>query len=123
MTERSLIFLDQTGDTTIVWDEDTDDKMIAIIQRKMDEGFVFYIVKPTLIPMIRRTVKAKSIKQIRDAGSVLIRDEALEKLFLAGSISTASAAADDAIEPLRKAESANDVATNHAVAVRPAKGG
>ncbi len=119
---RSMTFLDQSGDTSIIWDEDTDEKMLAIIEAKMAEGFVFFIVKPSRIPfMPPRQVRAKSINDVRDAGSVLIRDEALEQLFRAGDIATTKS--DDSLTPIRKAANANEVITQHSVAIRPARGG
>jgi hypothetical protein len=113
--------LDESGDTTIVWDEDTEEKIIPIIAKKMDEGFVFYITKTVPILNITRLSRAKSLDEIRKAGSATIKDEALEQLFLTGSVGTARSS--DNVVPIRKAKDAREVAQNQSVGVRPRRGG
>ena len=120
---RSLTFLDETGDTTIVWDEDTEDQMVKIIEEKMKQGFVFYLIKPSRIPLIpARQKKVRNIKEVRDAGSVIVRDEALSRLFQSGDISKAANSNETIITETRTTD-AKRVATGHAVAVKPARGG
>ncbi len=119
----SLTLLDASGDTTIVWDEDTEDKMLEIIQKKMDEGIVFYIVKPSRIPLIpSRNVRAKKVADIKKAGAVVIKDADLDALFRDGVISTVKAPEGD-LQTVGRAKTAREVSKNHTVAVRPQRGG
>lgn len=46
MTTRALTILNETGDTTIVWTDDRDAEMEAIIRKKMAEGITFFIIEP-----------------------------------------------------------------------------
>ena len=46
MTTRALTILNETGDTTIVWTDDRDAEMEAIIAKKMAEGITFFIIVP-----------------------------------------------------------------------------
>ena len=119
----SLTMLDSSGDTTIVWDEDTEDKMMSVIEKKMKEGFVFYIVKPSRIPLMpSRQVRAKKLAEIKKAGAVVIRDEALEELFKSGNVAVAPAANENLVT-VKKASDAREVAQGHSVGVRPQRGG
>jgi hypothetical protein len=123
MTETcALTFLDETGDTTICWDEDTAATMVPIIERKMAEGYKFYIIKPVPLTKMTRLGKAKNIAEVSKAGSVVIKDAELEQLFLGGKIAT-TRGTNDNIDAVRKATSANDVATNQSVGVRAQRGG
>lgn len=119
---RSMTMLDQTGDTTIVWDEDTEKALMPIIEKKMREGVVFYLIKPRKLSFLPpKKVKAKKIEEIQKAGAVSINDEALSDLFQKGMITTGKG--DQEIEVIKRAESANEVASSHSVAVRPQRGG
>ena len=122
---RSLSLLDGTGDTTVTWDEDTDEKMLGIIEERMKQGFVFYILKPVKFLKINsfRKTKAKSIDEVKEAGSVIIKDDDLAKLFVSGDIGVAKTPTDDQMQNMRRAANANDVVENQSVGVRPAKGG
>lgn len=118
-----MTLLDESGDTTIVWDEDTETRMLEIIQHKMDEGFVFYITKPSRIPLMpSRQVRAKKLAEIKSAGAVVIRDEALEALFRNGDIATTEAH-NDPLGPVSRAKTATQVSKNHTIGVRPQRGG
>lgn len=117
----SMTLLDSTGDTTIVWDEDTEQKMLEIIDKKMSEGFIFYLVKPSKIPLMpSRQVRAKKLAEIKSAGAVVIRDEALEALFRDGAIATTKSTG---FETVGRAKSATEVVKGHSVGVRPQRGG
>lgn len=119
----SMTLLDETGDTTIVWDEDTEAKLLPIIEKKMKQGVVFYIIKERMIPMLPpKKVRLKKATDIKAAGAVVVRDEDLAGLFLSGDITTISAGS-DAITTVKKAANANEVVNNHTVAVRAQRGG
>lgn len=119
---RCLTMLDGSGDTTIVWDEATDDKMLAVIQARMDQGYQFYILKPRAIPILPpRKVLAKTIKEVKDAGSVVILDDDIHTLFVNGDVQTIKAEGE--LEVVAKEKSAKKVSKSQSVAVKPARGG
>lgn len=123
MDTRCMTLLDETGDTSVAWDESADDKMLKIIEQRMSEGFIFYIVKPFPILNVRRMVKAKSVEEIKAAGGFTIKDKQLEQLFLEGSIGTTKSKNEETIQPIKKATSAREVAMSHSVGTRPMRGG
>lgn len=120
--QRSVTFLDGSGDITLVWDEQTDEKMIKIIEDRMAKGYRFYILKPRAIPILPpRKVRAKSVKDIRDAGAVIIDDEDINQLFVNGDIRTLKA--DNDLEVVEASTDGKKIARSQTVAVRPARGG
>jgi hypothetical protein len=122
MMQRCLTFLDATGDVTIVWDEDTDEKMCKIIEARMKQGYKFFVLKPRALPILPpRKVRAKTMKDIREAGAVTILDEDINTLFLNGDIQTMKA--DNDIDTLHRSQDAKEVSRSQAVAVKPARGG
>lgn len=120
---KSMILLDTTGDTTIVWDEDTEDALLPIIKKKMDAGVIFYVLKPRVLSILPpKKVRAKKVADIRKAGAVVIHDSDLNALFEKGAIHTIKSDNDN-IVTVRKAKTARDVVSNDTVAIRPARGG
>lgn len=122
MMQNSITFLDQSGDTTIVWDDDTEDKILKLIETKMAEGYVFYLVKKVPLLNVTRKVATESIEQIRKAGSVVLKDAELERLFLGGVVGTTKRSS-TMIDTVKKATNSNEVVKSQSVAVRPARGG
>lgn len=120
---RAITFLDQSGDTTIAWTEDRDEEMLPIIQKKMDEGIVFFIIEPRLGGWL--PPKKTELKNAQDAAqhrALSIRDEDFAKFVGSGAgevIPTPSASATKS----RKAKDAKEVASSESVAVKPLKGG
>ena len=49
---RATTIMGEQGDVTIVWTEDEDDKMEAIIAAKMAQGVVFFIVEPRFFGLL-----------------------------------------------------------------------
>jgi hypothetical protein len=115
---RTLSFLTGDGDNTYGWEEKDDEWVIPMIQKKMDEGYVFWIVR-------RPAEAAVRLRQARDAlplRSILIKDDASRILFEQGRISMVS---QDSAEVVRErlATSAADAAANDTVAHRRPAGG
>lgn len=42
---RSTTILDLTGDTTVAWNEESDEQMTAIIKKAMERGVTFFILE------------------------------------------------------------------------------
>ncbi len=77
---RSMTLLGSFGDIELAWDEESDDLLRATIQKKMDEGVTFFLVKePSIIPRIRRT-KVKVLDDIKN-NRVSVRDADVIKLL------------------------------------------
>jgi hypothetical protein len=70
---HATTIMGEQGDVTIVWTEDEDDRMEAIIAEKMTQGVVFFIIEPRffgLLPAKRTeltdaTVARKHLRRLR----------------------------------------------------------
>jgi len=111
------------GDTTIVWTEDRDEEMEAIIQKKMDEGCAFFIVEPRFFGLLpskkTKLEKAADAKQHR---ALSIPDEDFAKFVSADGAELVSTPAAP-VKSVRKTKSAKEVAKGQSVGVRPMRGG
>lgn len=121
---RSLTMLDETGDTTIVWTEDRDDEMEAIIEKKMrEEKIRFFIVEPRAFGWLPpRKTEIKSFDEARKHRALAIKDEDFAAFVGEGKGDAVKTPA----EPTRKARlsrSAKEIAGSQSVGVRAAAGG
>lgn len=71
MFTRSMTLINGTGDTTIAWTEDADEKMKAAIQEKLDQGYTFFITKPNNPDWMKRIKKASRMKSSRLSHSLV----------------------------------------------------
>ena len=116
----TMVLLDETGDTTITWDDDTNPLMKELIEKKLAEGYSFFIIKPTFIPFIKRTVKVKSAHEIKN--SMVIKDAELARLFNEGKVEMAKQAA-QSLETTKRSKDPDEIANSATVAVKPMRGG
>lgn len=127
-TLRALTMLNERGDTTIVWTSDRDDDMERVIEKKMAEGCIFYLIDP----------RFGTREKLRDAGDanrhrmLAIPDEDFAK-FVGGPVDPAAGAEahtaamaptpDAPIKNARRAKTAKEVAAGESVGVKPRRGG
>ena len=76
---KSLTFLNCYGDLTITWDEKDSAKMESRIQKLLDEGFQFFIIKKKFL----RPNKKIPIRSLRDLekNEITAEDKTIAKLF------------------------------------------
>lgn len=120
--------LNERGDTTIVWTPDRDDEMERVIEKKMAEGCIFYLIDP----------RFGTREKLRDAGDanrhrvLAIPDDDFAK-FVGGPVDPSAGAEahtaamtptpDAPIKNARRARTAKEVASGESVGVRPRRGG
>jgi hypothetical protein len=117
--QRTMTLLnDDFGDLTLTWESDKDDEMREIIQKKMDDGVRFFIIKPFETDPVQ-------IKKINDVASrtLIIKDEDIDKLFKSGKIGILKQIKSSVFEAIRPAKSAFEAAKESSVGVRQLKGG
>lgn len=126
--DRSLILLNERGDTTITWEPAHDDDMEALIAAKMAAGVMFYIIAQRKAGQKGRTPKPKALADAADARkhrALSIPDADFSKFVLDGKgtavLSTAVPA--EPIATTHRAKTPKDVATGHSVGVQPRRGG
>jgi hypothetical protein len=120
-TRRILRMMDQQGHTSFGWDAEDDEWVLPMIRRKMDEGYVFWIVR-------RRPLREVELTRVEDIGEnrhVIIRDQDARTLFEEGRIGLVQGDADED-EPVvteRRARTPEEVVANDTVAHRSLRGG
>lgn len=118
----SCRMLDRSGDITFAWTEENDAAVAEIIQKKMDQGIRFFIVKPF-------GGEEQQITKLADitGREVKVHDEDFAKLLTDGKAGifsrAASAVAGAAAELTRRVTDAREAARSHTMAVRQPAGG
>ncbi len=122
--KRALTILNETGDVTITWEAENDERMLPIIEKKMKEGITFFLIEPRnggLSP----PDTSKPLKKTKDAlkhRALSMKDEDFEAMVTEGKadlIKTPDAPA----RTVRKASTASEVVQAESVGVQPRRGG
>mgnify|MGYP001553514222 CR=1 FL=1 len=121
--QRALTMLNESGDTTIVWTEDRDDEMEAIIAKKMAEGVTFFTIEPRFFGLLpSKKTELKNAQDARQHRALAIKDEDFAKFVESGggdAVKTPAASVSGAMierDPKK-------VAKSQSVGVRQMKGG
>lgn len=118
---RHMIMLNLVGDVSLTWDADQDANMRVYIEKKMKEGYSFFILEKNWLGMSRK----KKVVDINDIGAnkkVWMDDEELENAFKSGKIKLLKNT-NNQYTTTRLAKTADEVVENPTVATRPMKGG
>lgn len=120
---RALTILNEMGDVTLVWEEQNDDAMAALIQKRMDEGVTFFIITPRLGGLVApdRT-KLKNATEAMKHRALAIPDEEVQK-FVSGGLAEVISTPAEPVKGSRRSKSAKEVAKSESVGVRQRKGG
>lgn len=126
---RSLTMLDETGDTTLTWEEPEDAAMLRIIEAKMAAGVTFYLIPQRKPGQRGRVAAPKPLVKSADAlkhRALAIKDADFSKFVLEGkgrAVLSAELTPIDKSQPVTRAKSAKEVASGHSVGVRQRAGG
>lgn len=120
---RALTILNEQGDQTIVWTPDRDAEMERIIEKKMAEGIVFFVIEPRFGGLTAPALTPlKKVEDARKHRALAIKDEDFTAFCgMAGAdvVKTPEAKA----KTVRKARTPKEVAQNESVGVQPMRGG
>lgn len=121
--KRAITFLNEQGDVSITWTEEQDKKMIAFIQKKMDQGITFFIVEPRAYGLLnpKRTKLTEPTKALKHR-ALSIGDEDFAKFVESGKVEI-EPTPDGKVKTVEKSTDAEKVAKSQSVAVKPIKGG
>lgn len=114
---RTLSYLSGDGDNTYGWDAKDDQWVVPMIQKKMDEGYVFWIVRKDPI----REVRLRTASEATATREIIIKDADARILFEQGRIGIASLTVGERTREAvreRRADSAEDAAAHDTVAHR-----
>ncbi len=122
---RTLTILNVSGHSTLTWAPKNDAVMRALIERKLKEGFVFWVLKPRARGLLgERRVRLKSIDQAMDARKLSMDDGDFARLVSEGCASLVATTQDQT--DLAGAEISRDasvIAASRTVAHRQMTGG
>ena len=122
--KRALTILNETGDVTITWDADADEKMLPIIEAKLKAGIVFFLIEPRMGGLVAPDT-SKQLKKAKDSlkhRALSMKDKDFEEMVVTGNavvIQTPAAPA----RTVRKAKTAREVVAAESVGVRQMRGG
>jgi hypothetical protein len=85
---RSLTILNVSGHSTLTWTPANDTVMRELIAKKLQQGFVFWILKPRAGGLLgERRVRLKDIAEAMDARKLSMDDEDFARLVSEGCAS------------------------------------
>lgn len=123
MAIRALTMLNEAGDTTIAWSSETDDAMAEIIQKKMDQGVVFFLIEPRMGGLLPpEKTKLENAADALKHRALSIPDEHLAALVGEGK-AVALKTPPAKVKTVRKTKDAKEAARSETVGVRPMRGG
>lgn len=120
---RLITFLNRSGDQTIGWTPDRDDAMREYIQRHLDEGYVFFVLKPVEGEMLQ--VRLKDFDQAVQSGRKIVLTNTDADALITDFIKFVEGAPEVTEDRTtgQMARTPDEVINNHTAAVRPAQGG
>jgi hypothetical protein len=127
--QRSLTMLDQTGDTTLIWDETSDEAVIPVIEKKLAEGLTFFMLEPVAGGLVApKRIPLTDVAQVRERRALAMADKDFAALVGLGQITVVKT--DDAGEnaPTRRgrtkiSKDPKEIASGQSVASRRPRGG
>lgn len=133
-TAPAITFMNFSGDVTITWTPEEEAKIIAMVEKKMKEGYVFLIVKPRLLSFLGdKTVKMETADDIKKAKGLVVPNATLaaftkflDDADVAEAVTSGGATLTESVGEgvqTKKATSAREVARNQSIAIRPVTGG
>lgn len=125
-----MTLLNETGDITITWTDEEDSEVRAMVAKKMEQGYSFWVVeRPSwwkeILGAKAQQVRVTDISQLkRGERSVVLADKDVEALFEQGKVGVVkSMPKHGEVETTRRARTVQDVMTNNTLAIRPIAGG
>lgn len=112
---RTSSLLCSLGDITIGWKAENDAAVLPVIQKMIDNGVVFFIMRKT------KQVPVEKITQAADARKVIIPDASLQSLFAGSLLTVTSLLMGETTGEIAK--TAEQVAENDTIATNPIGGG
>lgn len=122
--DRHMILLNKTGDVCISWNKESETEMLTYIQKKIDAGYVFFIMDSSFFRMKKRKKYISSVNDIGTNRKVYLDDADAEKLYEEKKISLVKLNGGDlTYDTVAKATTAQEVLNHNTVATRPLRGG
>lgn len=122
--ERFLVLLNNIGDVCISWEPDQDVELLTYIQKKIDAGYIFFVLDRSFFNLVKRKKAIKNVNEIGTDRKVYLDDADAEELAKNSKIKINGLVSTQQVNTVRKATTAQEVVNSRsAIAVRPARGG
>ena len=118
----SMILLNESGDVTITWTEEHEEHMKLLIEKKLKEGYSFFLLEPLVFGLIKQEVKVTSIDQIKQGSKLLLRDEDAIKLFESGYINVEKHQKRQ-LKAKKRLDKVEEILKNETIALKPIASG
>lgn len=140
---KTMTLLNSTGDITISWNNEDEAQVKALIQSKIDQGFVFFVLedRPSYLSIIgKKKVYIKDVKQLNKHHKVTLKtkecsekieaeyknfnieDKEVDDLFRQGSVAI-SRVTSTSYETVKRAKNVDEIMSNHTIAHNRLVGG
>ena len=116
----SLTFLNCYGDLTITWEEKDSAKMESRIQKLLDKGFQFFIIKKRFM-LPSKKVKLSSLRELRK-NEITAKDETIFELFSKMDIDVVRDETDN-YDVIKSSEKSEEIVKCEVICSKPAVGG
>ena len=122
---NTINYLNQFGDITIAWEEDSHDEMLNVIARQMEQGMTFWEIEPRIGGILPpKKKKLSSVKDIKDERILSMRDGDFFKLVADGAAAAINPAKKGPLSFLKRLKTPKEVVkTKESVAMKPLRGG
>ena len=118
----SMILLNETGDVTIEWSDEHEESMRALIEKKLSEGYSFFILEKRFFGLMETKQKVTDIDQIQKGTKLLLRDEDAIRLFNDGKVKVKKNRSKE-LSTSKRSSDVDEILNNDSIAVRPVAGG
>lgn len=117
-----ITFLNCVGDVTITWNENEDEMMKKHVQKLIDEGHIFFIIKRSCL-IFKNKVVVENVSDITDK-SLIIKDEKLASILLdVKSGKTVKQESEDQYDVEKVSTDPDEIVKGEVVCIKPSKGG
>ena len=116
----SMILLNESGDITIEWTEEHEERMKELIRKKLQQGYTFFILKK--IFGFERKCRLRKVGDIKIGSKLFLKDEDAIRLFSEGIVS-ASATEDRKFDTTHSSKDIDEIAAADSLAIRPISAG
>lgn len=123
--ELGTICLNEMGDVIIVWDDEGSGKMKEWVQRMMNEGATFFVLKQRAFGFLPPSkVELKKLSQLSNGTALAVSEDIFSKLTEKDtSVALAKRPAGVDIDTVKQAETVDEVVTSQTIMVQPRRGG
>lgn len=121
--QNGMVLFNGTGDVAITWKEDDDVEILTMIEEKMKQGYIFFIMEEKFFKIRKRKKIIRDANEIGPERKVFLDDKHAEELHRVGKVEVVKLSEPKQTLGGRRAKTKEEVAKNTTAAFRPVAGG